>query len=66
MQAILTIVDQGKGKEEDDVLLGLCEGKCKDDDDCMEGLRCTDRDRGDEVPGCTGSLDTKYNYCFFP
>ena len=37
--------------------LDLCEGDCDTDDDCRDGLKCFQRNGGDEVPGCTGGKD---------
>jgi len=31
--------------------------------DCSEGLFCWQRNRGDEVPGCVGGLDSTTDFC---
>ncbi|GAX29568.1 hypothetical protein FisN_24Lh020 [Fistulifera solaris] len=33
--------------------LGLCQGDCDRDSDCAQGLKCHQRNRGQEAPGCT-------------
>ena len=33
--------------------LGVCEGDCDSDSDCVDGLICHQRDRGDTAPGCS-------------
>jgi len=43
--------------------LGACQGSCFYDTDCMEGLRCFQRDGYEEVPGCSGQGKNSANYC---
>lgn len=46
--------------------LGLCEGGCNSDDDCVDGLRCFQRDGNEAVPGCVsggvGDIED-HSYC---
>eukprot|EP01052_Picozoa_sp_SAG31_P027909 SAG31_NODE_2650_length_5298_cov_1.690710_8_plen_95_part_01 len=40
-------------RQSDDASGGVCAGDCDDDDDCVEGLKCWERDTRDlPVPGC--------------
>ena len=45
--------------------LGLCEGDCDNDRQCADGLICHQRDKNEEVPGCTGggSDSSLTDYC---
>jgi len=45
--------------------LGECEGDCDIDGHCADGLTCHQRERNEEVPGCTGggSDGSRTDYC---
>jgi len=45
--------------------LGECEGDCDNDGQCADGLSCYQRERNEEVPGCTGggSEGSLTDYC---
>ena len=43
---------------------GLCEGDCDYDSDCDVGLRCFQRDGYESVPGCSGSGQSGWDYCY--
>jgi len=43
--------------------LGRCQGDCDNDDDCQGGMKCHQRNRGDEVPGCVGNLSSNSDFC---
>eukprot|EP00538_Stauroneis_constricta_P006372 CAMPEP_0119571434 /NCGR_PEP_ID=MMETSP1352-20130426/44115_1 /TAXON_ID=265584 /ORGANISM="Stauroneis constricta, Strain CCMP1120" /LENGTH=713 /DNA_ID=CAMNT_0007621113 /DNA_START=60 /DNA_END=2201 /DNA_ORIENTATION=+ len=45
--------------------LQRCEGDCDHDRDCDEGLKCSQRDKGDDVPGCFGDLTARTDFCIF-
>ena len=43
-----------------------CQGDCDSDDDCNSGLKCFQRDRYEQVPGCAAGGDhdvSGYDYC---
>jgi len=44
--------------------LGLCEGDCDEDSDCRGNLRCFQREKDGEVPGCHGSTISEMDYCY--
>ena len=48
--------------------LDECEGDCDNNDQCADGLTCYQRDKNEEVPGCTGGgSDTSLtDYCIRP
>ena len=46
--------------------LGLCEGDCDADADCAGNLECFQRNGDEEVPGCVGSGQTGWDYCYEP
>ena len=48
--------------------LERCQGNCANDDQCAEGLVCYQRDRYEEVPGCSGGENdgSKTDYCIIP
>jgi len=47
--------------------LGICQGDCDSDNDCMDNLKCWQRDRGDAGPSqCTGEAFSWYDYCYDP
>lgn len=43
-----------------------CQGDCDDDTDCAPGLKCKQRDRGEDVPGCSGWNFPSFDYCYDP
>jgi len=43
--------------------LGECEGDCDTDDDCAGALICYQRDPGWPVPGCSGTSQSKTDFC---
>lgn len=48
--------------------LGECEGDCDNNGQCAEGLTCYQRDRNEDVPGCSGgtSDSSLTDYCVRP
>ena len=46
--------------------LGVCEGDCDRDSDCQGNLICFQRSGGEPVPGCTGSDNSRTDYCISP
>lgn len=48
--------------------LGECEGDCDNNGQCAEGLTCFQRDRNEDVPGCSGgaSDNSLTDYCIRP
>ena len=46
--------------------LGLCQGDCDDDSQCQPGLICYQRNSGDPIPGCTGNLKSRTDFCIYP
>ena len=46
--------------------LGLCQGDCDTDSECQTGLICYQRNSGDPVPGCTGDLNSRTDFCIYP
>lgn len=43
--------------------LDVCQGSCFYDTDCLEGLRCFQRNSYESVPGCKGRGHNSANYC---
>ena len=46
--------------------LKLCAGDCDSDVQCAAGLNCFKRDGDEAVPGCMGSGQRKWDYCYKP
>ena len=47
--------------------LAACTGECDDDDQCATGLKCFNREEGEEIPGCMGDGGGKsWDYCHDP
>lgn len=47
--------------------LDKCEGDCDSDNDCLNGLKCWQRDTGEGIPpGCGGDPKEDYDYCYSP
>ena len=47
--------------------MAQCQGDCDGDDDCADGLMCKQRDRGEDVPGCSGGVSwPQMDYCYDP
>jgi hypothetical protein len=48
--------------------VGNCDGDCDSDDDCLDGLKCFQRDGNEEVPGCVGDQEAFYgkDFCYNP
>mmetsp|Transcript_58505 Transcript_58505/g.174215 ORF Transcript_58505/g.174215 Transcript_58505/m.174215 type:complete len:949 (-) Transcript_58505:905-3751(-) len=51
---------------DEESLCGKCTGECKDDFGCALNLRCFERNRKQEVPGCEGDGNRGMNYCYDP
>lgn len=47
----------------DDAVLGTCEGDCDNDDHCEGSLLCFKRDAYEHVPGCAGDGTKGTDYC---
>ena len=46
---------------------GRCQGDCDHDDQCLDGLKCFQRHRWEDVPGCQGNPGTRgTDYCYKP
>lgn len=43
-----------------------CQGDCNSDEECKNGLKCRQRDTFEDVPGCTGTGDLGWDYCYDP
>jgi len=63
------LVDKGANPSKLDLPLGRCQGDCDDDRDCMPGLKCFQREKGEPVPGCAsggpGDIPGR-DYCYAP
>ena len=47
--------------------MGWCQGDCDQDSDCLPGLKCKQRDSGEDVPGCSGGKSyPEWDYCYDP
>ncbi|CAE8698862.1 unnamed protein product, partial [Polarella glacialis] len=46
--------------------LGVCQGDCDYDSDCASGLKCFQRDKGQDAPGCLDRPPTDYDVCYDP
>ena len=47
--------------------MAQCQGDCDEDADCAEGLKCFQRDRNEDVPGCSGGRSWPLmDYCYDP
>ena len=44
--------------------LEICQGSCDSDDDCSGFLKCFQRFRTEQIPGCPGIGEHGKNYCF--
>ena len=53
----------GADSEFEEFPLDVCQGSCFYDTDCLEGLRCFQRDGYESVPGCKGRGHNSANYC---
>jgi hypothetical protein len=42
---------------------GRCQGDCDSDDDCKAGYKCIGADAEGLIPGCTGYVQKRTNYC---
>jgi len=47
-------------------ILGLCRGDCDTDSDCEGSLKCFQRNGSETIPGCIGSGQNGYDYCYQP
>jgi len=45
-------------------ILGLCQGDCDNDDQCEGDLKCFQREEGTPIPGCRGSANGAWDYCY--
>jgi len=44
---------------------GECQGDCDNDNDCSNGLKCFQREKGQNVPGCSGTAHKdNTDYCY--
>jgi len=44
---------------------GECQGDCDNDNDCSNGLKCFQREKGENVPGCAGTAHKdNSDYCY--
>ena len=43
-----------------------CIGECDNDGQCAAGLQCFQRTGTEPIPGCLGSGDNKWDYCYYP
>ena len=57
------INDVGGDLDDDNDLLGRCEGDCDSDDECDSGLVCFQRSDDEPVPRCNGNPRTGWDYC---
>ena len=62
----LVIVAGYNGLPEEAFPLQACQGGCRHDGDCDYGLSCFQRDGMEEIPGCTGLGQFKWDYCYSP
>merc|ERR1711865_1231138 len=47
--------------------LQACIGECDDDGQCAPGLKCSQRENGETIPGCKGAGGGKnWDYCYNP
>lgn len=46
--------------------LGECQGDCDNDAECAFGLKCSDREGIEELPGCVGAGVKWRDYCYKP
>jgi hypothetical protein len=48
--------------------LAACTGECDSDDQCATGLKCFQRELGEDIPGCDVSTapDGNWDYCYDP
>ena len=53
------------GENNDDAVnLAACTGECDSDAQCVEGLKCFQRDNSEPIPGCTGAGGGQgWDYC---
>eukprot|EP00492_Amphilonche_elongata_P001940 TRINITY_DN2259_c0_g1_i1.p1 TRINITY_DN2259_c0_g1~~TRINITY_DN2259_c0_g1_i1.p1 ORF type:complete len:154 (+),score=24.49 TRINITY_DN2259_c0_g1_i1:158-619(+) len=50
--------------EDSTSILGLCQGDCDNDDQCEGDLKCFQREEGTPIPGCSGSANGAWDYCY--
>jgi hypothetical protein len=43
--------------------LGECEGDCNTNKDCSGNLICLQRNNGENIPGCTGKVNKRGDFC---
>jgi len=43
-----------------------CQGDCDNDSDCKSGLKCFQREKGEQVPGCNEGGPKDYDFCYHP
>mmetsp|Transcript_18412 Transcript_18412/g.45827 ORF Transcript_18412/g.45827 Transcript_18412/m.45827 type:complete len:2629 (-) Transcript_18412:138-8024(-) len=46
--------------------LGICEGDCDGDHHCATGLKCYQRDSGEDAPGCLSRPSGSFDVCYDP
>jgi hypothetical protein len=46
--------------------LQKCQGDCRQDIDCSSGLKCLVRTATEAIPGCTGTGEASFGYCYDP
>lgn len=57
------VIEGNDGSPAEAFPLNKCQGDCDNDSECARGLYCFQRDALESVPGCSGSGESKKDYC---